>query len=331
MDPGGSNTWASLTGGAGTSGSLNSPDVRYNSQSGVNVWSFIRRAHFFFNTADIGSGSTIASATFEVYFNSPITAPSDATSLRDLHCVASTVSTDTSLAASDYAQVGSTSFGSIAYGSLSTLAYNTWTLNGSGQANISKTGVSRFALRINADLTNTAPAHNGTNNDVLAYRMQGYADANKPKLNVTLSVIALTLTDAMTFTDTPVRSTSRTLAEVLTLTDVQSSFRGVAKVCTEILTLTDSRVRSLSRTLVETLTLTSNAIKSTQRRLTETISFSDTMLRGFTKVLTEMISFVDSVILYIWTRRSTPTATWTDRSEPTDTWTDRTKPPTTWT
>jgi len=331
MDPGGANTWASLTGGAGTSGTVGSPDVRWNSQTGVNVWSFIRRAHFFFNTSDIGSGSTIASATFEVYFNTPITAPSDTTSLRDLHCVSSTVSTNTTLAASDFAQVGSTSFGSIAYGSLSTLAYNTWTLNASGLSNISKTGVSRFALRHNADLTNTAPAHNGTNNDVLAYRMQGYADANKPKLNVTLSVIAVTLTEAMTFTDAaPIRSTSRTLSEVLTLADVQSSFRGVAKTLTEVITFTDSRIRSLSRTLTETLTLTSTAIKSTQRRLTETIVFTDSMLRGFTKVLSETISFIDTVVTYFWRRRTKPSSTWTDRSEPSDSWTDRTKPPTTW-
>lgn len=331
MDPGGSNTWASLVGGAGTSSVVGTPDVRWNSQSGVNVWSFIRRSHFFFNTADIGSGSTISAATFEVYFNSPITAPSDTTNLRDLHIVSSTVSTNTTLASTDFAQVGGTSFGSIAYGSLATLAYNLITLDASGQANISKTGVSRFALRTYADLTNTAPAHNGTNNDVLAYRMQGYADANKPKLNVTLSVIAVTLTETMTLTDaTPAKSTTRTLAETLTLTDVQSNFRGVAKTCTEVLTLTDSKIQSLSRTLIETLTLTSTALKTPQKILVETITFTETILRGFTKVLSETISFVDTVTTYFWRRRTKPSTSWTDRTEPGDTWTDRTKPPTTW-
>lgn len=293
MDPGGSNTWASLTGGAGTSGVAGSPDVRYNSQSGVNVWSFIRRAHFFFDTSAIGSASVISSATFEVYFNSPITAPSDTTSLRDLYCVASTVSTNTSLAASDYAQVGSTSFGSIAYGSLSTLAYNTWTLNASGRANINKTGVSRFALRINADLTNTAPAHNGTNNDVLAYRMQGYADANKPKLNVTLSTVAFNLSETLNLTDSVVRAPSRTLSETLNLTDVQTSFKAAVKNLTETITLVEAKVVSLSRTLAETLTLTSTALKTPGRTLSEVLTLTSSVLRTPGKVLAEVLNLTD--------------------------------------
>ena len=71
-----------------------------------------------------------------------------------LHIAASTPASNTALAAADYGNVGGTSFGSVSYANIQASgSYTNWTLNATGIAAISKTGISKFSLRHSWDIT----------------------------------------------------------------------------------------------------------------------------------------------------------------------------------
>lgn len=75
-----------------------------------------------------------------------------------LHVVSSTAANTPT--AADWANIGATSFGSVAFASFAT-GNNDISLDASGIANISLTGYSKFGLRTDRDINNSAPA--GTN------------------------------------------------------------------------------------------------------------------------------------------------------------------------
>jgi len=72
----------------------------------------------------------------------------------DLHIASATPTSNTSLITSDYSQVGIISFGNIAYDDFLTTGYNEISLNSSGIANISKTGISKFSGQSSWDINN---------------------------------------------------------------------------------------------------------------------------------------------------------------------------------
>jgi hypothetical protein len=69
--------------------------------------------------------------------------------------VSSTPVSDTVLANGDYGNTGTTPFSSVAYASLATANYTDFSLNAGGISNVSKTGISKFGLRINWDTDNS--------------------------------------------------------------------------------------------------------------------------------------------------------------------------------
>lgn len=143
-------------------------------------WASLYRSYYLFDTSSLGSGATISTAVFSVY----VTAiDNDFGGNMDL--ITTTPASNTALAAADYDQVGTTlQATSIAIVSLSTSAYNDWTLNATGLGNVSKTSITKFGARMSQDTVNSPPTWSASvDGGVTA----NYSDvgSNKPKLVVT--------------------------------------------------------------------------------------------------------------------------------------------------
>jgi hypothetical protein len=140
---------------------------------------YIVRTFFLFDTSSIPDGDTITSATFSWYFNSD----TDGGNANDtnLALVSSDPASNTAIATGDYDATGSTSFGTMDAWTTNG-QYNDITLNASGLANISKTGISKFAIVNANDLSATAP--NGLNQK-RCYMADNTGTDKDPKLVVT--------------------------------------------------------------------------------------------------------------------------------------------------
>lgn len=137
----------------------------------------INRAFLLFDTSPIRNGAQISSATLSIYKNDTAIQNADTSSA----ClVASTPASDTDLVVGDYDQVGTTRLATdIAYSTISTGAYFTFTLNATGIAAISKTGITKFGVRDKRDLDNSAPT--GSNSITC---VSADSATNKPYLTV---------------------------------------------------------------------------------------------------------------------------------------------------
>lgn len=159
-----------------------------------NQFKTLRRGIFVFDTSSLTSGATISAATLSF----ACSLQTNGLGSTDLHVCASTPASDTALANADYSQLGSTSFGSLAYASwvVDSATYNSISLNASGISNISKTGNSRFGTRlawdINGSFTGTWASSGQTRYFLNTFA--GGGTTSGPKLVVTYS-IAATLTN----------------------------------------------------------------------------------------------------------------------------------------
>lgn len=134
------------------------------------------RAFFLFDTSAIPDTDGISSTTLSIYDG---TNGNSNTNSITYHIVSSSPASNTAIGTADHDQIGSTSFGSKALSTFSNNTFANFEFNASGLAAISKTGVSKFAMRSNLDIDNSAPT--GANRfDVT------YADSasNDPKLVV---------------------------------------------------------------------------------------------------------------------------------------------------
>ncbi len=151
----GEGTWSQVRDGSGTAFDDSSVTllVDIEAASSTGEWVEIARAALLFDTSSIGSGSVILSAKLNLYVDSKFDSFS-----QNIDIVASTPTTDIALLAADYGNFGTTVLGTIAISSLATGAYNAITLNPTGLAAISKTGVTKLGLRISGDTSNTEPS-----------------------------------------------------------------------------------------------------------------------------------------------------------------------------
>jgi len=148
-----SETFSTIRGGAGTNASVaNANDsIGYLfSSSTTDQYQYLFRGILLFNTTAIGHGYVTA-ASFTPY----ITAKTNGLGSADLHVCASTPASNTTLATSDYGNVGSTSFGSVTYAGATTSAYNAITLDANGIAAVNPSGVSKFSTRLSWDQANS--------------------------------------------------------------------------------------------------------------------------------------------------------------------------------
>jgi hypothetical protein len=144
----------------------------------------IDRALTLFDTSSIPDTDTISSGTVSLYGFSK---GASMTNTGFGPYGNATPASNTSLAASDYGQIGATQLASeMTIVAFSTSAYNAFTLNASGLAVISKTGVTKIGWRLKNDADNSAPTWaEGGQVIVAPYSADQAGTANDPKLVVT--------------------------------------------------------------------------------------------------------------------------------------------------
>ena len=154
-------TIASIVGGAGTDANdSTSPTSAVVIRGGTDTdrYSRLQRNITMFDTSAIGSGSTINSAVISFYISGLANNMSGEASVNSVMVlVSSAPASNTALVSGDFDSLGSTDFGrSDKQDALSTETYEDITLNASGLANISKTGISKFGLKYGWDFDATA-------------------------------------------------------------------------------------------------------------------------------------------------------------------------------
>lgn len=188
----GGENWATIRAGSGTGTRTgNATDrVYWMQQSGtVNLWQGLQRSMFNFNTAALTAGATIASAVLS-FAGSGKTDNMGITP--DVNVYGGTVTSPIAANTSDFESAGSVSFSTaITYAAWQVASvYNDFTLNASGLAAISKTGVSLFTTRNeNYDAGNVAPAPGAwsafTDSNIDCIFPDTVGTATDPKLVVT--------------------------------------------------------------------------------------------------------------------------------------------------
>ena len=166
---------ASASGGADNTTILSS--VRHRS-SGTTYE--IKRAHFPFDTSSIPDTAFIVSATLQLY----VTSTQNGEGSASWDVIPSTQASLTALAAADYGRVTFSSLGSLAVGSISTNAYNSWTIS-NPNTNISKTGNTMLALTEHYDTTNSTPPASNAVNEII---IEDTGGAHPPILSVTYQI-----------------------------------------------------------------------------------------------------------------------------------------------
>ena len=116
----------------------------------------IKRNATLFDTSAITDTDNVDSATYSQY----ITAGTNPQSV-NLILVSCNPTSNTALATTDFdiTKWGSTSFGSIVMPTTSLNQYYNWTVNSSGLSAISKTGVTKYGIRISQDVDGVAPGN----------------------------------------------------------------------------------------------------------------------------------------------------------------------------
>lgn len=154
-----SNDWATTRGAADGTAAV---DDGTNSLCWVggngSVYDLIRWFNLFNTGPTIGDSDTISSATYSMY----ITGVTETLASGSVNVFTCTPASNTAIVTADYDQVASVAQATARIISgLSTSAYNDWTLNATGLSSISKTGVTKFALRNSYDYNNTDPGISG--------------------------------------------------------------------------------------------------------------------------------------------------------------------------
>jgi|GEM_PF-6667512 len=117
-------------------------------------WAEMIRGIFQFDTSSLPDIDVVSAADIQLY----ITGKVEGIASQSIGIVAATTSDPATLAISDYQGMGTVQLATaLTIASISTGGFNTWTLNASGLANISKTGVSKFGTRLVSDITNVSP------------------------------------------------------------------------------------------------------------------------------------------------------------------------------
>lgn len=204
--------WATIRSGAGTAAVDNgATNEMGNMETGTaSAWRKIHRGFALFDTGPtIGDSDVITSATLSFVGSAKSNTNSATAAQAAIHAVATTPASNTAIASSDYPNIGSTSFGSIAYADIDVggTNYNDIALNASGIADVSKTGISKFGWRSGGDLNNSEPTINGTSltTNVDIFFADQATQAKDPKLvvvhssNLTVSVSdSITVSESVT-------------------------------------------------------------------------------------------------------------------------------------
>lgn len=161
----GGSSWATAHGatdGTSTSDSSTSLEVESREYDDTAGRFEIERAFTLFDTSAIPDTDPINSATISLYVTVKINTDNDGTDYINVYTT--TPASNTAIVNADYDAIGTTAQATaIDIGSISTSAYTDWTLNATGEGNISLTGITKFGFREGHDAENVAIATDGRN------------------------------------------------------------------------------------------------------------------------------------------------------------------------
>lgn len=149
----------------------------------------IKRGFFLFDTSAIPDVNTISAATFSLYVTGKTNNDNDGDDYVNVY--STTPASNTNLTTADFDAIGTTAYATeIDIGSITTSQYNDWTLNATGIAAVSKTGITKLGIREGHDAEDLiiAPGGAGRNKIDVYFADNGIATA--PKLVVTHEVAA---------------------------------------------------------------------------------------------------------------------------------------------
>jgi hypothetical protein len=255
-----------------------------------------------FDTSALGSGATVSNAvlSFATYALGNTSIDNSTAEI-----VSASPASNTTLGTPDYDQLGTTSFASMTIGSGGTWSdvdgtYNDFTLNASGRANISSTGVSKFAVRVGLDLSNVAPTGVNENN---CYRADNAGNASDPKLVITYTAAPLTIAGfkgLLDFIGYPVGVNPpvgliliKTASDTVDLRDAVTSrsFRAVQ----ERQDIVDSASMRLFKKLAEQVDLTDAVAKALFSKPTEQQVVVDALTTKSFRRVTDVQTITDSI------------------------------------
>ena len=218
--------WSSQYGGAGTNSSTAMTSYYPNLNSGqtTDKWYLTYRIVQLYDTSAIGSGSTVTSATMDFI----AMAVYEGLVGRSLAMVTSSPASNTAIVDADYAY---TLWGSVRQAPDKLLSgitadsstYNSYALDATGLGNISKTGTTKFGLRIDSDADNSPPTwfYDKLASVQVASSQETLSGDKRPRLVVTYSLpptlAAITGTIGAGATEQEVRDGGGTI--IVTLTD----------------------------------------------------------------------------------------------------------------
>jgi hypothetical protein len=103
------------------------------------------------------------------------------------------------------------------------------------------------------------------------------------------NIIERTYSEIVTITDSILKSTSRTLSEIVTIVDVLTAIKIFEKTLNETIVIVDTLLKSTSRTFSETVTIVESFLKTIGKNFTETITlvqvFATTVIFAFRPIL----------------------------------------------
>lgn len=237
-------TFSTIRGGAGTnewqSDTATTIEVRLDASTTSNQYQMLGRSFLLFDTSSLPDDAIINSVTLSLYGNGKVTTLG--TTGFDVHVAASNPSSNTAIAYTDHSNISRTSFGSLAYASYATGSYNDITLNASGIAAISKTGVTKFSLQSGWDLNNSfGGSWSSGAATLLRFESSDTAVSNaKPKLTIDYTEATTTSTTTSTSTSTTTTSTSTSTSTTTTSTSTSTTTSTSTSTSTSTTTIIES-------------------------------------------------------------------------------------------
>lgn len=185
-------TWSTISAGVGNTLSNVTPGsvIRIASTTTTNQWGAIGRTVYCFDTHLIGqAGGVVQSATVDLYVQSKT---DNLAITPDIDLYAATPASVSSIAATDYSNIGTTSCtgSALTYASLTASQYNVLTLNSTGLAQINATGVTSFGVcNASYDTAGVAPTwSSNVASFINVYQPNQDGTSLDPRLVITFSV-----------------------------------------------------------------------------------------------------------------------------------------------
>ncbi len=180
-------TWANLRAAAGTTHTDLNDFIGIYAGATLNTWVRLYRMFMLFDTRKLPTQAVISAANIQLDSNAADCDPD--TFVDSVGISASSPASNTALADADYGNISNTAFcdSPISQATLHTVdGYQTYVLNSSGRANITKAGISKFAVRYTSDITNTQPTWAALS-PAVGYVVQNSGTGTPPKLVITFT------------------------------------------------------------------------------------------------------------------------------------------------